>query len=253
MWAALTGQVHDAIFTDPPTRCSASIRHELAAANVTTLRFEHLTVENAPAVAALLVRGFAHSPLVQASGQDTSNRPKNFLRICDEIARAEAETQRPVSIVCYCGETVVAAIHVRPPAPVASKDTVKNEWTASNRLSGCLAYTMETQNGRGRRATLDLPELSLTTVDPAFRGTLVDSQGVKQSLYQRMVAAAEHEAAKYWRGIFSISNDISAARHIQDKWTVVVRLPYSEFPPQLIVDQTIDGAVNICVHEFDRP
>ncbi|KAF0688305.1 Aste57867_20064 [Aphanomyces stellatus] len=252
MWAALTIDVQDAIFTEPPTRGSASIRHELATANVATLRFENLTAENAPAVAALLDRGLAASLLVQAAGQDTTNRLENFRRMCKELAQAEIE--RPVSVVCLCGTAVVAAILITPPKPSDDNATsTTTEWSASNRLYGCLAHALDAHGGLGRRATANLPELSLTTVDVAFRGSLVDSKGVQQSLYQRMIAAAEVEVAKHWEGIFSLSNEVSAARHVQDKWTVVVRLPFSEFPPELIVDKTIYGAVNVCVHKLDRP
>lgn len=86
---------------------------------------------------------------------------------------------------------------------------------------------------------------------PEVRGSLPAADGERHSIYTRLVQACEAQAARCgWRGIFSHSNDTSAARHARFGWLTVWRAPYVTFPPDIVTNRQAAGQLSVCYHRL---
>lgn len=210
----------------------------------------HLSLADLNELSAFVSEVFVEEPLGSLVGLGVSDDAL-FIRECIRRALvAEQLTGVRLCLAMRVNGCIVAAAVVRQPVAVQELSVPEG----GRRLEACLAFSdAAAERLLGRR--LDIPELMLGAVDARFRGSLLDEAGARRSVYQQLcscVLRLVRASDKGWWGLFSHSNDTSAARHEAQGWRRVCRLSYAELPTEL-TRCSIQGALSVCLAETEEP
>jgi len=151
-----------------------------------------------------------------------------------------------LSVILRVNGKIVTAAMIKQPGEDVNPQGIT---VAAQRLEDCLDYA-DKQAEKLHGFIFDMPELILGASDELFRGSLIDCHGKSNSIYQQLVACAEESIRIHgWRGIYSHSNDKSAARHTSNGWKDIVKIKYCDLPKEL-ARKPIPGHLHVCFKEF---